>query len=598
MQNNNLSKLISIIEDKSNVSDIISDYISLEKKGNNHVGLCPFHSDSNPSMSVSDNKGIFKCFVCGAGGSAISFVQNYEGISFIEAVKRVADKLKIDWKEYISQREIKIDPEVKRGWEINEEALNFFKYTLNNTVDNKVKDYIESRGINQEIIDKFDIGYSGEGLASFLLNKDFTEEEIIKYGLAKRREDTTLQDYFFNRLIFTIKNADGKVVGFSGRVLEDSNYAKYMNSPENPVFKKSNILYNLDKAKISANLKKKLIVVEGFMDVIALHKAGIDNAIATMGTAFTKEHNKILKSITSNIVLAFDSDVAGINASITTAKTLIQDGFHVDHVNVPNGKDFDELLKSGAEAVERTLKDKKEFLSFYKEMIYKKLDSQGSDLSFEVLRELLKVISYYNDNLKTDVNLNEISNKYGISREILNEEFSKFKVVEKTPYLDDYIPEQVIQKDNSLKKTLNKITVGDNRNPQKLWLNLAEETIVSYAIMEGYAFDYLMDHPMTIFYNKEIYDLWKAFVKNKLNSEPITDEVISSRIESLLLKTKNEINTSELVDITNRESYKQYIQKYMDELNDYNRKQLKYAIEAENDFEEKEHLLKMLQKLV
>ncbi len=592
---NKLSELIKIIEEKSNVSDIISDYISLEKKGNNHVGLCPFHSDSNPSMSVSDQKGIFKCFVCGAGGGAISFVQNYEGISFIEAVKKVSEKLKIDWKQYISQREIKINPEEARGWEINEEALNFFRYNLNNNQDSKVKSYIESRGLNESILDKFGIGYSGEGLSNFLLNKEFTEDEIIKYGLAKRKEDTTLQDYFINRLIFTIRNKDGKIVGFSGRVIEESQYAKYMNSPETPIFKKSNILYNLDRAKTTANLRKQLIVVEGFMDVIALHKAGIDNSIATMGTAFTKEHNSIIKSITHNIVLAFDSDVAGINATISTAKTLIQDELHVEVVTIPNGKDFDELLKQGKQAVATTLEDKKDFLAFYKDMIFKKLDSQGTDLSFDSLRELLKVISFYNDRLKADINLNEISNRYNISRDILDEEYSKFVKVDKSPFMNDYIPPTPNTQETQLQKVVRKITPKDPRHPQKIWLAMAEEEIVSYAVTHDYALDYLKDNPIVI-NNPDTYDLWKAYLGSVINGIEITNEVVLSRIAALKEKA-NQSNDNEVKEVYNLTSFIQYVDNYKDTLIKFNILNLKKAIEEESNFEEKDNLLRMLSKL-
>ncbi len=612
---NNLSELIKIIEEKANVSEILSDYITLEKKGNNHMGLCPFHSDSNPSMSVSDTKGIFKCFVCGAGGGAISFVQNYEGIPFIEAVKKISDKLNINWRQYISQREVKLNPEEVRGWEINQEALNFFKYNLNNTTNNAVKAYTESRGITKEVIEKFDIGFSGEGLSNFLLNKDFTEDEIVKYGLAKRREDTTLQDYFINRLIFTIKNKDGKIVGFSGRVIEASKYAKYMNSPETPVFKKSSILYNFDKAKISANLKKQLIIVEGFMDVIALSKAGVENTIATMGTAFTAEHNKIIKSITNNVVLAFDSDVAGINATISTGKALINDHFNIEVVTIPSGKDFDELLKQGVESVSNTLNEKQKFINFYKDMIFKKLDAQGDNVSFDVLKELLKLLAKHDDKFAASNIINDIAERYKIDKELLMEEFNSYSKTTKQssnqsnnisggnmappPFIEEWVPTPPTTEETTLRKVVDTISKDDNRHPRKLWLSAMEEEIVSYAITHDYAYNYLITGPIVINMNEDTAMLWKEFVNSKQNNRNIEDEVIASRIAALLEKNRTKNNLSDITnEITDEKTFIELVNKYKHVLLEFNKDNLKRAIENETDFEEKQHLFAMLSKLI
>ncbi len=593
MQNNKLSELIEIIE-KSNVSSIISDYISLEKKGSNHMGLCPFHPDSNPSMSVSDQKGIFKCFVCGAGGNAISFVQNYEGITFIEAVKKVSEKLGIDWKQYINFREVKINPKIKRGWEINEEALNFFKYNLNNTNNPKVLEYIKTRGLTSDILDKYDIGFSGEGLSNFLLNKEFTEEEIVTYGLAKRKEDTTLQDYFINRLIFSIKDKNGNIVGFSGRVIEESKYAKYMNSPENPVFKKSSILYNLDKAKTQANLKKELIIVEGFMDVIALGKAGIENAIATMGTAFTNDHNKIIESITNNIILAFDSDVAGINAAISTSKTLVQGKSKVSIVTVPNGKDFDEILSLGKEKVIETLNNKKDFLLFYKEMIFNKLGNSYSVEQFDVIRELLKVISFYDDNLVTDVNINEISEKLNISKEVLMEEFSKFKKKDNNPFLKENIP--VNREQKILEKATSNIKREEPRFMKKIWLANTADEIVSYAIMYDFAFDYLKNHTIIID-NDDTRKLWRSYLENKINNVEITDEILLSRIENLVQKAKQNIANNEIQEIHNTKTFEEFIRNYENQLSEFRLELLNAEMKNATDIEERGFIFDMINNL-
>ncbi len=607
MQNNKLSELINLIEEKSNVSDIISDYISLEKKGNNHVGLCPFHSDSNPSMSVSDQKKIFKCFVCGAAGGAISFVQNYQGVNFIEATKIVADKLKIDWRPYISQREVKINPEEKRGWEINNDALTFFKYSLQNTNEQRVNNYIKQRGIDSDIIDNFDIGYAFDGLSTFLLNKEYTEEEIIKYGLAKRREDTTLQDYFINRLIFTIRDANGNVIGFSGRIIDgNSKYVKYMNSPETPIFKKSNILYNLDKARIHGNLKKELIIVEGFMDVIALHKAGIDNSIATMGTAFTKQHNKKIKSITTNITLAFDSDVPGINATIAIGKSLLVDGFNVDVVEISSGKDFDELLKLGTSKVKETLENKVKFIHFYKNMIYRKLDQQGDNVSFDDLRSLLKLLTNVEDKMIASRIIIDISEKYKIDKKVIEDEYEKLtpsKISQpkleneiKPPFIPDYIPNET-EENKKLRDYAKNISKNDSRNTEKIKVLELERDLIGYALLYDYAFKkYIEWNPLIL--NELLSKFWREYVKALKLDEEIKDIKLmqmSSRLkEDLLAK----INSYAINEVYDEETFENLLRKHEYELNEFNINNLKLEMnKVTDDIEEYTHMAKILKNL-
>ncbi len=556
---NNLNELLTQIENKGNIVDIISDYISLEKKGNNFVGLCPFHSDSNPSMSVSTSKGIYKCFVCGAGGGPINFVQNYEGISFIEAVKKVSDKLEIDWRDFISTKTIKINPEISRGWEINQEAQNFFKYSLNNSNDN-IQDYIKKRDLNEDVRNKFLIGLSGDGssLNKFLLNKGFTETELIKYGLAKRRENTTLVDYFINRLMFAIQDTNSNIIGFSGRVIDsDSKYAKYLNSPETPLFKKSKILYNLNNAKIKANIKKELIVVEGFMDVIALYKAGVENAIATMGTAFTKQHTDIVKSITNNIVLAFDSDQAGINALISVAKELIKGKINTYTLQIPAGKDFDELYKNNKNSVIETIENKRDFLSFYKEMLFKVMENANSTKFSNLLKTLLETVSLFDDSFIIERTLNEISEKFNLSKKTLEDEFDKNKVIFKNeeniidgdPYLKPYVPRE------PLRKEVKNLSIS-KKNNKLIKLIEQEELILTYAMQSNEAFNILLNISTAFpIYDEILFNAWEAFKLNKKNKINITNKIDLSIINKILNNDISNKLKDEYIDLENFEEY-------------------------------------------
>ncbi len=594
----NLKELIEIIEKKASVVNVVSDYITLEKKGNNYVGLCPFHSDSNPSMSVSDSKRIFKCFSCGAGGSAINFVQNYEGISFIEALKKLSEKYKIEWQKYINQRKININPVEKRGWEINKEASTFFSYNLKNGNNEEVNKYVNLRKLNDETITKFSIGFSGSNstLSNFLKKKGFNDEEIIKYGLAKRSKNNseTLNDYFINRLMFPIEDKNGNIVGFSGRVINKGKYVKYLNSPETPIFKKSKIIYNIHNAKISANLKKELIVVEGFMDVISLFKSGIENSVATMGTSFTNDHMNLISGITNNITLAFDSDVPGINASIKTSKILIKNKMKVKIVDIPTGKDFDELFNLGKNIVVKTLENKKEFLDFYKTKIYEKLNKNKENINFELIRDLLKVLSLYEDKMLIDFNLNEISEKFNISKDIIKEEFNIFLIQSNKK---DYYNQQNnngysnIENDyqNNPSKQENKnFRIENNHNKLEIKLINREKIILSHAVEKNELFNYLLKNPVA-FINNELNDFWIEYkhLKEEKNSIIKESDLI---IIKKLKETLNE-NINDLSD------YKLYINQHQELYKKYKREKLKKEMDDSANLEEKKNLMIMIGKL-
>lgn len=584
---NNLKDLIQLIEQKSSITNIVSDYITLEKKGNNSVGLCPFHSDSNPSMSVSDSKGIFKCFSCGAGGGAINFIQNFEGISFIDAVKKISEKLDIDWTKYLSQKEIKIDPIEVRGWEINSEAQIFFSYNLKNTDNQSILEYIKKRDLNKDVISKFKIGFSSEknSLILFLIKKGFSEEEIINYGLAKRNKDSKIVDYFINRLIFPIENSSGKIIGFSGRIIDNSKYAKYMNSPETSIFKKSNILYNLFNAKTSANLKKELIIVEGFMDVIALYKSGIENSIATMGTAFTKQHSQLVKSITNNITIAFDSDTPGINATIITGKELIKNKLNVNAISIPLGKDFDELYKIGKEEVIKIILKKNSFLDYYKEKIYQKLDNDKGTVDSKILKELLKTVLLYDDQIQTDIIMNEISKKYGVEISTLKNEISNNFIEHEQnykipPYLSEFVPEEEFSKTK-----INNINNQEAIKPMQIKLMFMEELIISYAINFPEGFEFLTKNPI-IFVRESMHNLWLSYKYSKENNTVIDNQEMIFRIKKITNEDYISKMNKDIIEISNIEDYKLFIDNYNAMAKTNNRNTFLEKIKNSNDEEE------------
>jgi len=368
--------------------------------------------------------------------------------------------------------------------------MHFYTYTLKNASNEKVNAYITKRNFDEASINKFKIGFSGEGksLNTFLIKKGFSQNEIIKYGLGHMNEKGIVNDLFINRLMFPIQDINGNVIAFSGRVIEEkSKYSKYMNSPETIIFKKSETLYNISNARSQANLQKEMIVVEGFMDVISLSKKGINNVIATMGTAFTKQHIQMLKNITTNITLAFDSDNAGINAAISSGKALIQEKMNVKVVSIPNGKDFDELFNLQPEQIKVVLNNKKSFLEFYKEKIYFVLDKNPNEIDLNKLRDLLKVIAIYDDNMLIDINLKEISKKYNIDIDIIKNEFQKNKQIKnvvKDSYKKNYSPPNISKQNKTISKLDQRILIY-------------EETILIHAYENKELFKYAFDSKLT-----------------------------------------------------------------------------------------------------
>lgn len=353
--------IINRIIEEVDIVDVVGTYIPLTPKGKNYWAVCPFHNDSNPSMSVSREKKFFKCFSCGTSGNVIAFVQKYEHIPYYEAAAKLASKIGIEIEDFDT-------PEYRKNkqyYMAMDEAKNFYQFYLNNTAEGLIaKSYLEKRNINQDVIDKFQIGLAPS--SSNYLHKALTEKNIglieqIDLGLVRENNNGEPYDTFRNRIIFPLANNEGQVVGLSGRIfLDGDKNSKYLNSQENDIFHKGDILYNYHLASLPAKKLDCIYVFEGFMDVIAAEKGGISNAVASMGTAFTKNHIKSLKSLTENIVLCFDGDEAGINATKKAAELFSSMEIIPFAVALPGGMDPDEYLqKYGADALRDYLENKK-----------------------------------------------------------------------------------------------------------------------------------------------------------------------------------------------------------------------------------------------
>ena len=339
--------VISEILSKTDIVDLISEKVSLSKKGKSYFGLCPFHNEKTPSFSVEPERKIFNCFSCGEKGNAIGFLQKTENLSFIEAIENLADRanVSIDFTQY------KKENPNKKFLDINQDAANFYKLYLSSTKQGIVaKEYLKNRGISDEVIDKFDIGLSSNEfdlLYKTLIEKGHLVSDLHDLGLVKESEKETIYDLFRERIIFPIVNEHGSVVGFSGRTYVDKKDGspKYINSPQTIVFTKSNVLYNMNNAINEIKKNNRVVLFEGYMDVIAAYRANVKESVASMGTSLTVDQVRLMKKFTNNVTICYDGDPAGVEATERAIKLFEQAHMEIKIVLLPDKMDPDDYLK-------------------------------------------------------------------------------------------------------------------------------------------------------------------------------------------------------------------------------------------------------------
>ncbi len=416
------SEKINEIRQSVDIVDVIGNYLPLEKKGRNYVAICPFHDDTDPSLTISPEKQIYMCFVCHHGGNVFRFLQDYLKISFLEAVRIVAEMGHVDVGDIsFHEAQPKINQETEPLYQMYEEANRIYKHYLGTKLAILAKDYLHDRQITQDIIDRFEIGYAPNQniLLKSFEKSGFSRMQAFASGLVI--ESQAGYDRYRDRIMFPLHNGDGRVVGFSGRIYKKiQQEAKYINSPESKIFKKGEILYNYHRVRDIVREKGNIIILEGFMDVIALYKAGIENAVAIMGTALTSEHLTLLKRLTKEIVLCLDGDQAGQNAMIKCVDTLTAHGFHVAVVVVPEGMDPDEFLVA---------RGKDELLALYTKPIsaiefkmnyyYQRINTDNYEDRKQYLNSMVEMISQLDDDVDKVYYSEQLEKKSGFSKELI-----------------------------------------------------------------------------------------------------------------------------------------------------------------------------------
>lgn len=416
------------------IEDVVQDFVALKKRGQNWVGLCPFHDDRNPSMYVSPRLGIYKCFVCNAGGNAVNFLMEHEKISYPEALRYLAKKYNIQIQEEreLSDEEMLEQTEKDSLFALNAFAENYFVEQMHNTETGQAiaLSYFKERGYNNATIQHFRLGYNPDEWDAFTqeaIKNGYKIDHLLKVGLTKKTENNKLFDFYRGRVIFPIHNTMGKIVGFGGRTLKkDDKIAKYFNSPESEIYHKSNILYGFYFAKKAIRAKDNVYLVEGYTDVISLYQAGIQNVVASSGTALTEGQIKIILSQTQNITILYDGDKAGIKAALRGVDMLLPTGLNVQVVLLPDGEDPDSFVKNkrDSEVADYLENNAVNFLLFKAELLSKEAGKDPIKRA-EVVSEIVQNIAEIRDNLVRAFYIKECANLFQIEENTLNVQLRK-----------------------------------------------------------------------------------------------------------------------------------------------------------------------------
>ena len=519
-------EIIEEVRQNNDIVDIISQYVHLTRKGRNYFGLCPFHNEKSPSFSVSPDRQIFHCFGCGVGGNVYTFLMKIEGITFREALEQLAEKANIQLPTLENSADTAREELKAKVYNVNEFTAEFYHQNLYKPVAKIAQEYVKKRRMNNETLEAYKIGYSGkfDELYKALKAQGFGEKEILESGLVNKNDNGTYIDRYRNRLMFPICDARGKVIAFGGRVLDDSK-PKYINSPENVVYSKGRHLFGLNVAKKDS--AKKILIVEGYMDVISLHQRGITNVVGALGTALTEQQGWLLRRTTEQVILGFDADGAGQTAIARSMEILQKMGCDMRVLQIEGAKDPDEFIVKFGEGRFKLAIDNAISLVEFKVKNLKKdfnLENTGDKIRF--LNEIAKILSKVENTMEREIYIEKIAKGYNISKEAIYAEVNKLIYVGKK---EDKISQNKNRETHSITR--------EQKNNDKIDEDLKrrENTIIAL----------LLDANTNIFQK----------IKEHIKPEDFKDETNRKIAEQLYIELdKSETNINKLIDTFDEET--------------------------------------------
>jgi DNA primase len=504
-------ELLEEVRSRNDIVDIISQYVTLKRKGRNFFGLCPFHNEKSPSFSVSPDKQIFKCFGCGKGGNVFHFLMNAENISFVEAVQILAERANIELPKNSGdedEKQVQLKNEV---YKVNEAAAMFYHETLYKPTSKVAQEYVKKRKLGNNTLKAFLIGYApmNNELFNHLKSKGFSVEAMLASNLIGRSEKGIFYDKFKHRLMIPIQDVRNRYIAFGGRVLDDSK-PKYINSPEDIVYSKGRNLFGLNVAKRNSNgMLKKILIVEGYMDAISLYQRGITNVVASLGTALTDAQGRLLRRNAEQVILGYDADGAGQTAILRGMDILKNLGVDIRVLQISDAKDPDEyVIKYGAEKFKKCMEDAISVVEFKVKILKQTLDLNNTNDKIKFLNEIAKTLASVDNSMEREVYIDKIGKTYGISTEAIQSEINK--LTNKEPDKKKIENTSVIIKKNE-EKTIDENVLRREKMLIYLLINYSDKTFKR--ISSVVKTDYIQDAS-----NKIIID--KIFEKLKDNQNP------------------------------------------------------------------------------
>lgn len=547
---------INEIRNKTDIVEVISRYIPLTKRGNNYFGICPFHDDHNPSMSVSPDKQMFKCFVCEKGGNVFNFVSSYEHIPFDEAVALLGNKL-----GYNISTSTNFEINKNKDYEIYNLTTKFYQNNLYSNLGKNAMQYLLNRSLTKETIKKFEIGLSVSRLplTDFLLKKDYNLNKLIDLGLT----NTMSNDIFIDRIMVPLHDLNGNVVGYSGRIYQTNDDRKYINSKESNLFKKNNLLYNYHRAHEKLKKEDSIIIMEGFFDVIRADTIGITNCVATMGTALTKQHINILKKITNNVILCFDGDEAGEKATIRAITILEEAGITPKIIRLEE-KDPDEfIIKRGAQAFINKIKNPISIIEFKMNILKLNKNMNNIEDISKYLDETIKELTKLDNDIEIELNLKKLSDEYKIEYETLKNKFEIFRR-----------KQTIATKKIILTPKKASITQYEQAINNLIYYMLKDEKIIMQAENK---IVYIVDEKLRLLFNEIIY------FYHKYGTFMIADFFSHLSNKEELLKTLEKINSMNLKEKYPPQEIEDYIKVINEEIKEEQLKNLEKKLKIEPD---------------
>ena len=581
-------EILEEVRSSNDIVDVISQYIHLKRSGRNYFGLCPFHNEKSPSFSVSPDKQIFHCFGCGVGGNVISFISKIEGIGFKESIEVLAERANIVLPKNDSSIDSEREELKSKVYKVNTFAAEYYHKRIYETGSKIAQEYVKKRQLNNETLQSFKIGYSGsfDELYQALKKEGFQDKEILESGLVNKNDNGKYIDRYRNRLMIPILDERNRVIGFGGRVLDDSK-PKYINSPENIVYSKGRNLFGLNVAKKGDT--KRLLIVEGYMDAISLHQRGITNVVASLGTALTTQQGWLLRKNTEQVILGFDSDGAGQTAVLRAMEVMQNMGCDIRVLQMTGAKDPDEyILKYGSARFQNLLDNAISLIEFKIKVLQKDLNLENASDKIKLLNEIAKLISKVDNTIEREIYIEKLAKGYNISKEAIYAEVNKLQYANKkgTNILEKektIIAKKRIQKNQEISEEIRK----------------RENTIIAILINSVETYNTIKEKIKIEDFKDEINkkiikQIYDELEKGNSNINTVLDHIEDEEIQNHL----TEIMAEDYGITDNNKAIEDIVEKYKKERLQNRRDQILAQIDEESDANEKKKLSKELNDII